>query len=203
VRQPRESRATPGEAEGALSRDVEVARTYLELRSLAQLRPSTIDDPAIQYIRCDNIVADHYRLLYRAVGDEWYWHDRNAWSDEQLAAYVASPDIAVWECLVENESAGYFELARRDDGSVEIAYFGLSSPFIGRGIGKAMLTRAAQEAWALGPTRVWLHTCTLDSPYALPNYLARGFEETRKETYVATQRDRRVILNERRRRRSC
>ena len=53
---------------------------------------------------------------------------------------------------------------------------------MGRGIGKAMLTRAAEEAWALGASRVWLHTCTLDSPRALPNYQARGFEETRTET---------------------
>ena len=54
-----------------------------------------------------------------------------------------------------------------------------------RGLGKAMLTRAADEAWALEPTRVWLHTCTLDSPHALPNYLARGFTPTRRERYVA------------------
>jgi hypothetical protein len=49
-----------------------------------------------------------------------------------------------------------------------------------------MLTRAAREAWALGPNRVWLHTCTLDSPRALPNYKARGFEAFRTETYLAT-----------------
>jgi GNAT superfamily N-acetyltransferase len=73
---------------------------------------------------------------------------------------------------------------RGADGAVEIAYFGLVERFIGRGIGKAMLTRAAEEAWALEPTRVWLHTCTLDSPHALPNYKARGFEETKRETYV-------------------
>jgi hypothetical protein len=48
-----------------------------------------------------------------------------------------------------------------------------------------MLTRAADEAWALGANRVWLHTCTLDSPHALPNYKARGFEEFRRERYVA------------------
>jgi GNAT superfamily N-acetyltransferase len=169
-----------------LSRDVEVVRTYLELRSPAQLRPSVVDDPAVQYIRRENISAEHYRRLYRAVGDRWYWHDRNAWPDAQLMSYLASPSIAVWECLVSNETAGFFELANHHDGSVEIAYFGLTAAFIGRGLGKAMLTRAAEEAWALGPTRVWLHTCTLDSPHALPNYLARGFEETRKETYVAT-----------------
>ena len=96
-----------------------------------------------------------------------------------------------------NGRAGFFELAAHDDASVEIAYFGLVEEFMGRGIGKAMLTRAAQQAWALGAARVWLHTCTLDSPRALPNYLARGFEETRKEvqaaeTYTASSRAARV-----------
>ena len=72
---------------------------------------------------------------------------------------------------------------------VEIAYFGLRPEFFGRGIGKAMLTRAAEEAWSLGATRVWLHTCTLDSAHALPNYLARGFTEFRRETFTAVLPD--------------
>ena len=186
LRQSRESSPTSGEAEVALSRVVHVVRTYLELRSPSQLRASPIDDPSVQYLRRDEVGVAQYRRLYADVGDKWHWHDRNAWSDEQLAKYLASPNVAVWELLVANESAGFFELVHHDDGSVEIAYFGLAETFIGRGLGKAMLTRAAQEAWSLAPTRVWLHTCTLDSPHALPNYVARGFEETRKETFVAT-----------------
>jgi hypothetical protein len=31
---------------------------------------------------------------------------------------------------------------------------------------------------------VWLHTCTLDDPAALPNYRARGFRPYKQETYV-------------------
>lgn len=164
-----------------MSRVVDVVRTYLELRSPSQLRASTVDDPSVQYVWRGDISTEHYRRLYKSVGDKWYWHDRNAWSEDRLASYLASPNITVWELLAANESAGFFELAKHDDGSVEIAYFGLAGPFIGRGLGKAMLTRAAQEAWSLAPARVWLHTCTLDSPHALPNYLARGFEKTRTE----------------------
>lgn len=44
-----------------------------------------------------------------------------------------------------------------------------------------LLTRAVQEAWALGGQRVWLHTCTLDSPRALPGYQARGFRPYKTE----------------------
>ncbi len=163
---------------------VEVTRTYLELRSPAQLRPAPASDPAVVFVRRDGLTVNDYRRLYRVVGERWYWKDRTAWSDDRLAAHLASSAVTIWECLVSDESAGFFELQRCDDGSVEIAYFGLVDRFIGRGLGKAMLTRAADEAWALAPTRVWLHTCTLDSPHALPNYEARGFEETHRETFV-------------------
>jgi len=162
---------------------VEVVRTYLELRSPAQLRPAPTNDPTVAFVRRNDITTGDYRRLYRIVGEQWYWKDRNAWSDDRLAAHLASPDVTVWECLVAGDSAGFFELQRYADGSVEIAYFGLVDRFVGRGLGKAMLTRAAHEAWVLGPTRVWLHTCTLDSPHALPNYRARGFEETHRETF--------------------
>jgi GNAT superfamily N-acetyltransferase len=161
---------------------IAVVRTYLELRAPAQLRPSPTLDPAVRFVERDSISVAHYRDLYRAVGYRWYWHDRNEWSDDRLAEYLASPDVFVWECLDDDDTAGYFELATDDDGGVEIAYFGLVERFMGRGIGKAMLTRAAEQAWALGASRVWLHTCTLDSPRALPNYLARGFEKTHEET---------------------
>ena len=42
---------------------------------------------------------------------------------------------------------------------------------------------AVRDAWAMAPTRVWLHTCTLDHPNAVPNYRARGFVPYRTETY--------------------
>ena len=81
--------------------------------------------------------------------------------------------------------AGFFELRTDADKSIEIALFGLLKEFVGRGLGKHLLSCAVDEAWAMGASRVWLHTCTLDSPVALPNYVARGFVPYRKETYEA------------------
>jgi GNAT superfamily N-acetyltransferase len=162
---------------------VDVVRTYLELRSPDQLRPSHSDDPRLAFVRRDRLPPSEYRRLYRDVGAAHYWRDRLIWTDNDIAAHLLAPDIAVWEALVDGESAGYFELKSHDDGSIEIAYFGLLPAFIGRGYGGAMLTRAAEQAWAHGAKRVWLHTCTLDSPHALPNYRARGFEPFKQETY--------------------
>jgi GNAT superfamily N-acetyltransferase len=55
---------------------------------------------------------------------------------------------------------------------------------IGQGLGRALLTKAVDVSWSLRPTRVWLHTCTLDHPAALANYLARGFKVMRTERYT-------------------
>jgi len=84
---------------------------------------------------------------------------------------------------VKGSPAGYFELERHSDGSVEVAYFGLLPEFIGRGLGKHLLTVAVETAWSLDARRVWLHTCTLDDPAALPNYQARGFRPFKEEVY--------------------
>ncbi len=163
---------------------VEVVRTFLELRAPDRLRAAYLDDPDVHFIMRTGITPAAYRTLYGAVGARWYWHDRDVWSDAQLAEYLVNPAISVFECCVGSATAGYFELAVRDSDVVEIAYFGLVESFIGRGLGKAMLTRACEECFALGASRVILDTCTLDSPSALPNYKARGFEEIRTTTYI-------------------
>ena len=162
---------------------VEVVRTYLEMTAPEQLRAAPAG-PGVRVVRLARISPEGYRELYRAVGERWHWRDRDTWTDERLAEYLARPEVSIWVALTEDEAAGYAELVRQQDGSVEIAYFGLAPAFHGRGLGKVLLTRAVEEAWKLGATRVHLHTCTLDSPAALPNYLARGFAPYRRETYV-------------------
>lgn len=164
-------------------RRVAVVRTYLTLDHPSELRPARAPalDTTIRLERRDPCPIALYRRLYREVGGPWFWHERLNWTDAALEAHLASPDVAVWELAVGGESAGYFELRRHDDDSVEIQYFGLVPKFIGRGLGGMMLTRAVEEAWLMRARRVWLHTCTLDSPRALPAYKARGFREYRTE----------------------
>lgn len=165
---------------------VVVRRTYLALRFPEQLRRA--EAPAAADLRLERrrpIDVDEYRALYRAVGEPWHWRDRLAWSDERLAAWLAHEHVHVWVLSVAEEAAGYFELHRQQDGGVELVYFGLRPEYVGRRLGGLLLTRAAEEAWRLDARYVWLHTCSLDGPAALPNYLARGFVPFRTEEYVA------------------
>jgi GNAT superfamily N-acetyltransferase len=170
-------------ASGPFTR-VDVARTHLELRSAANLRPAPSPGLTATLRRLDRIRAAEYRALYTLVGERWLWRDRLVWSDEELDAYLAAPTVHVWLLSVMGQTAGYFELQRHAGGQVEVMYFGLAPAFMGRGLGGWMLTRAVEEAFAMGGTRVILNTCTLDAPQALPNYLARGFTIVREERYV-------------------
>ena len=167
---------------------VEVVRTYLELVEREALRPVPCPDPRARVERVEGCPASFLRYLYVEVGRSCHWVDRLSWTDAEWRERIASPAVSLFVMALAGAPAGYFELERHADGSVEIAYFGLLPEFLGRGLGKHLLTQAAEAAWALRPPRVWLHTCTLDDPAALPNYLARGFRAFKNETYQAELR---------------
>jgi ribosomal protein S18 acetylase RimI-like enzyme len=165
---------------------VEVTRTYLQMTRPDQLRGACVEDPDVRLEQARRCPVSFYRYLYREVGRRYHWVDRLPWSDGQVRAHLDQEALSLWVLHVQGSPAGLFELLRHHDGSVEIAYFGLLPEFHGRGLGKHLLTEAVTRAWAERPSRVWLHTCTLDDPAALPNYTARGFEAFKQETYLAT-----------------
>lgn len=164
---------------------VSVTRTYLEMGSPEELHPVAAPPGAPRLERIEACPPSFFRYLYAEVGRAYHWTDRLSWSDQQVRRHLADPGVSLWLLTSGAAPAGYFELRARDERSVEIAYFGLLPDFVGRGWGGHLLTRAVETAWAMGPQRVWLHTCTLDHPAALPNYLRRGFRPVREEVYTA------------------
>jgi GNAT superfamily N-acetyltransferase len=163
-----------------------VVRTYLEMRAPEELRRVTPPAPAPEIERLEQCSISFFRFLYEEVGRAYHWTDRLTWGDETIREYLETPGVSIWLMSSDAAPAGYFELREHEDSSVEIAYFGLLPEFIGRGWGKYLLIRAVESAWQLGPERVWLHTCTLDHPAALPNYLKRGFRPVRQEVYTVS-----------------
>jgi ribosomal protein S18 acetylase RimI-like enzyme len=162
---------------------LEVVRTYLEMATPDELVAAPRPDARAQVERVGECPPSFFRYLYAAVGGPYHWVDRLPWTDDDIRRYLSTPGVSLWVLYAEGAPAGYFELKRHDEGAVEIAYFGLLPEFIGRGLGKYLLMEAVREAWRQGAARVWLHTCTLDGPAALPNYRARGFRPFKEETY--------------------
>jgi GNAT superfamily N-acetyltransferase len=163
--------------------ETDVVRTYLEMTDPAQLRADAPEPAGARLERVPDCPPSYYRWLYQVVGERWRWRDRADWPDARIAERLADPRVSLHVLYVHGAPAGWAELERHADGATEIVYFGLLPEFAGRGLGKWLLARVVEEAWRGGAARVWLHTCTLDSPRALPNYLARGFREVRRESY--------------------
>jgi ribosomal protein S18 acetylase RimI-like enzyme len=159
-------------------------RTYLQLTAPAGFRPGFSTFPEVTIVRLHEPDPELYRYCYRTVGAAFHWRDRFDWTDTEIRRHLTDPAISFYVARTEGTVTGYYELRRvGEDDSVEIAYFGLVPDQIGRGLGKHLLSCAVRDAWSLRPRRVWLHTCTLDHPHALANYLARGFLPYRTEHY--------------------
>jgi GNAT superfamily N-acetyltransferase len=150
-----------------------------------QLQPARCDDNLLRLARVPVPSVPLVQRLYREVGAAYHWVDRWRWPAAAWQAWVSRAGYGVWVLSYDGDLAGFFELRWDETGACEIELFGLVPKYLGRGFGKHLLTGAVEIAWAIGATRVWLHTCTLDDEAALPNYLARGFTPFRTETYTA------------------
>ena len=154
--------------------DRPVTITYLEMTSPSEAVPYS-GERRLDVRRAEIPSPELNRFLYVAVGSRWWWHERLVWDRERWMLWLNRPGVETWVGYRAGTPAGYFELEAQPGGMVEIVYFGLIPSFIGQGLGAELLSRAVARAWEIATTRVWVHTCTLDHPTALPNYRARGF----------------------------
>ncbi|MGX9355149.1 GNAT family N-acetyltransferase [Roseobacteraceae bacterium S113] len=129
--------------------------------------------------------ADWYRDLFLRIGAPWLWWSRLEWSDARLAAHLAQGNVRVWSVEKNGVHEGLLELDFSDDGSCELAFFGLTDQLIGTGTGRALMSVALDEAFARPITKLVIHTCTLDSPQALQFYRKAGFVPVRQEIEIA------------------
>jgi GNAT superfamily N-acetyltransferase len=149
--------------------------TYLEMRSAPGVSyPAALDGVAVERVECPAV--EFYRYLYNSVGRDYSWVDRNLLPDKPLRQIVQDERVEIYVLKVAGKDAGYAELDRRQPDEIELAYFGLFPAYVGRGLGKHLLQWIVAQAWSYRPRRLWVHTCDLDHPAALPNYLKAGFQ---------------------------
>ena len=155
----------------------EVTVTYLQMlaRPARPLAPLPGGKRRLSLIRAKRPPVGFYRYLYNAVGGPWSWYGRNQLSDKELAGIIHDEGVEIYVLYVEGAPAGYAELDFRTPPDVELAYFGLTPDFIGQGYGGYLLDWTIDTAWTREPGRLWVNTCTLDHPAALPIYQKAGF----------------------------
>src|SRR4026208_2073731 len=88
-----------------IAKTIEVTRTYLEMRDPAQLQPAHSEDPRVRIERQPDCSTSFFRFLYAEVGRQYNWIDRLPWTDEQIRAYLQSPEISLWLMSYEDAPA--------------------------------------------------------------------------------------------------
>lgn len=132
-----------------------------------------------------------YLELYRRIGSDWLWFSRLVMPRAELEAILESVAVRVYAVEHQGRDEGLLELDFRQPRTCEIAFFGLTRALVGRGAGRWLMNRAMEHAWRDGVDRVWVHTCTLDHPAAVPFYVRSGF--TPFERHVEVSDDPRLI----------
>ncbi len=148
--------------------------TYLEMKGRPAHPVGLV--PGCFIMRTKDMSVQFYRFLYGSVGKDWQWVDRTKMKDTDLLKILKNPKVEIFVLYVNGQPAGFSELDRRVKGEIELAYFGIMPEFIGRGYGAYFLDWTVKKAWGYNPRRFWVHTCDLDHPAALPNYLRAGFK---------------------------
>lgn len=173
-----------------------IAAVVTHLEMFARPGPRATPRIAAQLVAHDSPDLDWYRDLFMRVGGDWMWFSRLGMSDADLGAIVQRDDVWVYSVRVDGRDEGMLELDFRTPGECELGYFGLTPAMVGTGAGRWLMEKALDLAWSEPIKRLHVHTCTLDSPAALPFYIRSGFTAHRRQVEIADDPRRVGVLPE-------
>jgi len=160
-----------------------IDRNYLEILSIKELVESS--NPSNKFI-LELVEPPNFQLnkfFYKNIGKNHRWVDRLTWNEKQWIDYTSNTKVKTYVLKNEEDLVGYFELIfHKDENEIEIAYFGLLEEYRNKKLGAYLLSLAIKQSFKNKPSRVWVHTCSLDHKNALNNYLSRGMKIFKKET---------------------
>jgi len=152
-----------------------IDRFYLHLFSSRDIIKSNCKEKNLEVLLEKIPSIDLCKFFYKEVGRDFFWRDRLKWSDQDWLDHINNDFFKLYILKYNNKLAGYYELFYdTKTTSMEIPYFGIFKEFCGKKIGGYLLTDALLTSFKFKINKVWVHTCTLDHPNALKNYLARG-----------------------------
>ena len=155
--------------------------TYLEMIE----HPAEATSATVTLREVKNPDLNWYRDIFRRAGEHWLWWSRLEMDDAQLSAVLNVPTTELFIAEFGGNEVGMAELDRSSSGQVEIAFFGLYAEALGKGLGRPFMDALLERAWIDSTSRVCVHTCTLDSPIALPFYVKCGFRPYKRAIEVA------------------
>lgn len=154
---------------------------YLEMR---QKPLADVDLPDGYQLGHHRPNLSEYLSIYKEVGGNYNWFDRILMAEDKLNEIITSEFTEILVLKFNAEIAGFIEYDTSNINETEIVYFGLCTKYTGKRVGFPFLVKAIDHAWKRPINRLWLHTCDLDHPAALPLYRKAGFEVYKTETVM-------------------
>ncbi|MGB3408729.1 MAG: GNAT family N-acetyltransferase [Jannaschia sp.] len=158
--------------------------THLEMRSPVAVDP-IVWPVGVTLRHVEAPTTDWYRDLFTRVGAlDWLWFSRLRMDVATLGQIINDRDVEVHALEIGGRAEGLLELDFRDGETCELAFLGLTPAVQGQGFGRALMALAVSRAFMRPISRFHIHTCTFDSPVALPFYQRAGFVPVRREIEV-------------------
>ena len=158
-----------------------VQRFFLELKNFSN--PIELNLPQNHKIILDE--KKDYQLnkfFYKQIGIDHYWRDRLLWSDKEWSKYVTNKNLETHILKKGSDLIGYYEQEYHPNSNeVELINMGVLKEFRGLKLGSNLLNHAMASASRKNPSRMWVHTCSVDHKHALLNYKSKGFEIFKEE----------------------
>ena len=162
-----------------------INRNYLEINSLSELVETSKPASEYQIKLIDPPDFQLNRFFYKNIGKNHSWIDRLVWTEKQWVEFTKSKNVKTFVLTNKDDLAGYFELIfHNDKNETEIAYLGILEEYQNKKLGSYLLSTAIKKSFINNPSRVWVHTCSLDHRNALSNYLSRGMKIFKKESVI-------------------
>ena len=162
-----------------------ILRNYLNIRIQDKFKESQKprDFPYVSLCKTEDFQLN--KFFYKQIGKKHNWKDRLIWENKDWIDYLSNEKIYTYVLKNKNELIGYFELIlHKEKKESEIAYFGILEEFIGNKIGGFLLSEAIKVSFLLKAECVLVHTCSLDHPNAIKNYIARGMQIFKQEEVI-------------------
>jgi len=158
-----------------------VKRYFLEIKDFSN--PIELNIPEnYQIILDDKKNFELNKFFYKQIGVDHYWRDRLIWSDKEWLKYAENKNLKTHILKKEEDLVGFYEQEYHSESNeVELINMGILKEFRGLKLGSALLNHAIASASRKNPSRMWVHTCSLDHKHALQNYQSKGFEIFKEE----------------------
>jgi ribosomal protein S18 acetylase RimI-like enzyme len=158
-----------------------VKRYFLEIKNFSN--PIELNIPEnYQIILDDKKDFELNKFFYKQIGAEHYWRDRLIWSDKEWLNYAENKNLETHILKKKENLVGFYEQKYHSGSNeVELINMGILKEFRGLKLGSMLLNHAIASASRKNPSRMWVHTCSLDHKHALQNYKSKGFEIFKEE----------------------